>query len=157
LVVRDGVVARDRDVVQEEVADRRTTAPRPLARGAHAIPRPAAARADDERRPVEAEVLVVEMLADVLGRVRLRRLARGLPLLQQGAAAGAVVGRLRILEAALTAVDDAQAWGAAFPLRISVSRSTSTWSRTLRPPDCCRRATSSARRMSILPCRMRRW
>ena len=47
--------------------------------------------------------------------------------------------------------------GAAFPVRISVSRSTSTSSRTLRPPDFCRRATSSARRMSIFPCRSRRW
>ena len=30
-------------------------------------------------------------------------------------------------------------------------------SSTLWPPDCWSRATSSARRMSILPCRMRRW
>src|SRR5262249_7259482 len=47
--------------------------------------------------------------------------------------------------------------GAAFDVRISVRRSTSSWSRTLAPPVFWRRATSSARRMSILPCRRRRW
>src|SRR5262249_20224998 len=132
-------------------ADARAVAGRP-----EALPRPAAARPDDERRPFEPEVLVLER-ADLLGREALRRLDRCLALGEQRSAARAVVGRLRVLEPALLAADDVHAGGAAFPVRISVSRSTSTCSRTLRPPDFWRRATSSARRMSIFPCSKRRW
>src|SRR5439155_20867245 len=105
----------------------------------------------------EPEVACLGAVGDLLRRERLRGLRRGLALLQQRAAAGAVVRGLRILEAALAAVDLGHAGGLAFPVRISVRRSTSTWSRTLLPPDRCNRATSSARRMSILPCRRRRW
>src|SRR5581483_2443169 len=93
------------------------------------------------------------------GLERLRLLdALALPLVEERAALRAVVRGLRVLEAALRTVDVAHQalGGAAFPARISVSDSTSTWSRTLRPSVFCRRATSSARRMSILPCRIRR-
>src|SRR5262249_33280181 len=58
-------------------------------------------------------------------------------------------------EAALGAVLVTHAGGAALPVRMSVSASTSTCSRTLLPPEACRRTTSSARRMSIFPWRRR--
>ena len=123
-----------------------------------ALPRPAAARAHDERRPFQAEVLMLEVVPDFLRREGLRRFRRMLSLREERAAARAVVRRLGVLEAALLAVDDAhQAFGDALPVRMSVRRSTSTWSRTLRPPDFCSRATSSARKMSIFPCNRRRW
>src|SRR5205085_8899159 len=100
------------------------------------------------------------VLVAVLGAEAHRRLRPTLVLGEERTALGAVVRGLRVLEAALRAVDVAHSpstfGGAAFPARIDESDSTSTWSRTLRPSDFCRRATSSALRMSILPCRSRR-
>src|SRR6476659_4034885 len=102
--------------------------------------RSATARAHDERRHFQAEVLMLQVVADFLWREGLRRLRRMLSLREERATARAVVRRLRVLEAALLAVDDAhQAFGDALPVRMSVRRSTSTWSRTLRPPDFCSR------------------
>ena len=49
-----GVPARDRDVVEEDVALGRAADQRPVADRLEALPRPAAAGADDERRPVDA-------------------------------------------------------------------------------------------------------
>src|SRR5205085_930481 len=70
-----------------------------------ALPRPAAARADDERRPFEAEVVVLCELRDLVGSECLGRLDSRLALLQERAAPRAVVRGLRVLEAALAAVD----------------------------------------------------
>ena len=83
------------------------------------------------------------------------------PWHEQRAALRAVVGGLRVLEAALRAVDVAHSpasgfGGDAFPARISLSRSRSTWPSSPPAASFCSRATSSARRMSILPCRSRR-
>src|SRR5215208_771638 len=151
------MVARDGDVVEEDVAVGRAAdarAPRP---GPERLAGAAAARADDERGPLEGLDGALAEIDDLLGRERLRRLGRRrLALLEQRAAARAVVRRLRVLEPALLAVDVRHASGAAFPVRMSVSRATSTSSSTLRGPDFWSRATSSARRMSILPCRIRR-
>src|SRR5947208_1172337 len=121
-----------------------------------------AARANDERRALGRDLVERAVLVgDLLRGVGLRRLGAAVVLDEQGSALGAVVRGLRVLEAALRAVDEAQEspWsgGVAFPARIAVSDSTSTLSRTLWPPVFCSRATSSARRMSILPCRIRRW
>ncbi len=85
----------------------------------------------------------------------------GVVLHEQRAAAGAVVRGLRVLEAALGAVDVAhrsplRSVASTFRRGSPISDSTSTCSRTLLPPVFWSRATSSARRMSILPCRMRR-
>ena len=52
----DGVLARDGDVVEEDPAVGRA-ADRRLAFGDEGLPRPAAAGADDERRPPDAEIL----------------------------------------------------------------------------------------------------
>ena len=105
--------------------------------GHEALPRPAAARAHDERRAFEPEVVVLERVADLLGREGLRRLRAPARPAQQRAAARAVIRGLRVLEAALLAVRrrSCYAGGADFPVRISVRRSTSTWSSTLLPPD----------------------
>src|SRR5581483_6011184 len=154
------VLARDRDVVEEDPAVRRAADRRLAALRRERLARAAPARPDDERRPGEAEVLEgLERLVGVRGLERLRLLdVLALPFVEERAALRAVVRGLRVLEAALRTVDVAHQslGGAAFPARISVSDSTSTWSRTLRPSVFCRRATSSARRMSILPCRIRR-
>src|SRR5262249_30634913 len=127
------------------------------------LPRPAPAGADDERRPVLGDVLehVGEGIVSLLGDERHRRLTLVRP--DEGCPAPrAEVRGLGVLEPALGAVDvahvrSAYEGGADFPSRISVSDSTSTCSSTLFPSVFCRRATSSARRMSIFPCRMRRW
>src|SRR5207237_4959534 len=175
LVREDGVLAGDGDVVEEDPAVGRAADRRLVGLGAERLPRPAAARANDERRTFDGEVLEdrVRRAVAVVWREGLSRLRSGLVLDEQRPAAGAVIRRLRILEAALLAVDmghvfalpcQASAWlgraqlgGAALEVRISVRRSTSSWSRTLRPSVFCSRATSSARRMSIFPCRRRRW
>src|SRR5882672_8134864 len=121
------------------------------------LPRPAAAGADDERRTFDAEVFehAAGCVLAFLGRERLRRLGPAFVLHEQRAAAGTVVRGLGVLEAAFLAIDVTQEGGAAFEVRISVRWSTSTWSRTLFPFVFCKRATSSARRMSIFPCRSR--
>ena len=110
------MVARDRDVVEEDLAVGRAPDARALAGGLEALPRPAAACAHDERRALDPEVLVLDV-ADLLGREGLRRLRRLLAAREQRAAARAVVRRLRVLEAALLAVDDAHryAGGARLP------------------------------------------
>ena len=89
-----GVLARDGDVVEEHVALGRAPDQRPLAGGEEALPRPAAARADDERRALAAEVLQRRrrILGDLLGRESHRLLTR-LAFLEARAAARAVVGR----------------------------------------------------------------
>src|SRR5690348_3339130 len=99
------VVAGDGDVVEEDLAVGRAADARPVAARPEALPRPAAARAHDERRPFEALDRVARELADLLGRERLRRLDVRLALLEQRAAARAVVGGFRVLEAALRAVN----------------------------------------------------
>src|SRR5439155_26464672 len=98
------------------------------------------------------------VLVAFLRRVAHRRLAARLVPHEQRAALGAVVGGLRVLEAALGTVDVAHSslGGAALPARMAASRSTSTCSGTLFPPVSLRRACSSARSRSILPCRIRR-
>src|SRR5262245_5012905 len=98
-----GVPSRDRDVVEEHVAVRRTADQRPRLEELERLARATAARAHDERRPAD------------LGRGRpgVTQLVgaeahRRLPLLvatEVRAAAGAVVRRLGVLEATLRAVD----------------------------------------------------
>src|SRR3954462_4620638 len=153
----DRVPPRDRDVVEEDVALRRAPDRRLIALEQERLPRAAAAGADDERGAVDAELgqLCLTLLLGLLGRERHRRLA-ALIRDEQRAALGAVVRGLGILETAFRAVPVAHAGGAALPVRMSVSASTSTCSSTLLPPDFWRRTTSSARRMSILPWRIRR-
>ena len=71
---------------------------------------PPSAGADDERRPVGREVVQGPVLVgELVRRERLRRLRAALVLDEQRAAFRAVVGSLRVLEAALGAVDEAQA------------------------------------------------
>src|SRR5262249_12587641 len=67
---------------------------------------PAAARTDDERRAVDAEIVEhrFRRTVCVVGRERLRRLP-GLVLHEQGATTGAVVRGFRVLEPALLTVD----------------------------------------------------
>ena len=52
-----GVLARDGDVVEEHVALGRAADQRALAGREEALPRPAAAGADDERRPLAGQIL----------------------------------------------------------------------------------------------------
>src|SRR5919202_1252222 len=124
---------------------------------------PAARSFRDEAQLVFADLHLDagrRVVGEVLRREGLGRLRAALVLDEQRAALRAVVRGLRVLEAALRAVNEAQAVsssGAVFPARIAVSESTSTLSRTPLPPVFCSLATSSARRMSIFPCRMRRW
>src|SRR6266511_4835665 len=162
-VARDehGVLARDGDVVEEDAAVGGAADRGGVGFGVERLPRPSAARADDQGRPADAEVVerVGGLERGLLGREGLRGLDAAVVLGQQRAAAGAVIGGFLVLEAALLAVDVAHsvAGGAAFAARMAVRWSTSTWSSTLRPSVFCSRATSSARRMSIFPCRSRRW
>src|SRR5262249_53620503 len=156
-LAQDRVLPRHRHVVEEDAAVGRAPDGR-LALESEHLSRAAAARPDDERGALDAEVLErLGRLLALLRRERLRRLGPALLPDEQGAAARAVVRGFRILEPALLAVDVTQAGGAAFEVRISVRCSTSTWSRTLWPPVFWRRGTSSARRMSIFPCSSRRW
>src|SRR5205823_1414764 len=141
------VLARDGHVVEEDLAVGRAADRRALALWMKRLARASAARADDERRPLDPQVLERRgrFVVDLVGRVLLRRLGAALVLHEQRAALRAVVRGLRVLEAALRAVDVTHEGGAPFDVRMSVSDSTSTWSRTLLPPVSRRRATSSAR------------
>src|SRR6266576_2569252 len=153
----DGVLAGHGDVVEEDPALGRAPDRRRAVLETERLPRPPAARADDERRTVDAEILDrIEALRHLGSSERLGRL----PLLghdERSAALRAEVRGLRVVVPALRAVDVRhQAGGAALPVRMSVSESTLTESRTLLPCVSWSRATSSARRMSIFPCRSRR-
>src|SRR6185437_14824919 len=124
LLDEHGVLAGDRDVVEEDPAVGRTADRRALALRRERLAGPSAPRANDERRPVDTDVPErLEQLVAILGRERLRLLdALRLALVQECAALGAVVRGLRVLEAAFGAVDVAHSLGgAAFPARISVS------------------------------------
>src|SRR5690349_14872349 len=57
----DGVLAGDGDVVEEDVAVRRATDRRLVAFEDERLPRPAAARADNERRTANAELLEIRL------------------------------------------------------------------------------------------------
>src|SRR5581483_1067775 len=153
----DGVPARHRDVVEEDRAVRRAADRRALALRSERLPRAAAARTDDERGAFEAQLLELGELVALVGAEALR-LLRGLGSVQEGTALRAVVGGLRILEAALGTVDVCHysEGGAALPARMAVSDSTSTWLRIVSGPAAFSRAWYSARRMSIFPCRSRR-
>src|SRR5262249_51636689 len=115
-----GVLPGDRDVVEEDVAVGRAPDRRLLALQDERLPRPATARAHDERRAVDPELLEVGLLLVVglLGCECHRRLTV-LVADEQRAAAGAVVRGLRVLEAAFRAVLVAHAGGAALPVRMS--------------------------------------
>src|SRR5207302_3845123 len=128
-------------------ADRRAAA-----FGVEGLPRSSAARADDERGALDAEVFedLRRVVLAVVEGVRHGGLGAAVPH-EERAALGAVVRGLRVLEAALGAVDVGHSGfgGGAFAARMSVSRSTSTSSSTLFPPDSRNRATSSVRSMSM--------
>src|SRR5262249_50692098 len=102
-----GMLARDGDVVEEDVAVRRAADRGPVAARDEVLPRAPAARADDERRSLGLEVVQRDrrLVAVVLRREAHRRLAAGLALDEQGAALGAVIGGFRVLEATFRAVD----------------------------------------------------
>ena len=78
-----------------------------LARRHEVLARAAAARADDERRPLDADRPARRRASLAAPRAEsvMRRVARLLALDEQRAAARAVVGGLRVLEPALRAVD----------------------------------------------------
>src|SRR5438132_2640481 len=152
-----GVLARHRDVVEEDRAFGRAADRRRTRFERERLPRSSATRADDQRCAVDADFLErVEVVGWLRRRERLGRLA----LLvddERGAALRAEVRGFRVVVPALRAVDVRhQAGGVALPARTAVSDSTSTDSRTLFPSVAFRRATSSDRRMSIFPCRSRR-
>src|SRR6266542_2804996 len=153
-----GVLPRDGDIVQEDVAVRGAPDRRALALREEMLARAAATGAHDERRPLGLEVVERDrsLVGDVLRREAHRRFPAGLALDEQRAALGAVIGGFRVLEAALGTVDMAHSGGAALPARMAASRSMSTCSRTLLPPVSRSRACSSARSRSIFPCRIRR-
>src|ERR671936_2074148 len=79
------------------------------------LPHASAAGANDERRPADAELVegIGRRELALLGREGLRRLGAVFLFHEQCAAAGAVVRSLRVLEAALLAVDMAQVTSAA--------------------------------------------
>src|SRR5919197_5533732 len=162
LLQQHGVLARDGDVVEEDVVLGRAADGRAVALRHEVLARAAAPGTDHERRPLGAEILerhrALPRLPCFVRRVAHRRFGARLVLDEQRAAAGAVVGGLRVLEPTLGTVDMAHypsAGGAALPARIAASRSTSTCSSTLLPPVSRSRAWSSARSRSIFPCRMR--
>ena len=136
------VAARDRDVVQEDVALGRAADEGAVADRLEALAGPAAARADDERRPVDARPAPASISSGpkLIGRLT-GRVAH-----EQRPAARAVRRRLGTLEAALGAVDVAHPP----PPRIDPRSSGSTWS----PPRV--RFVRSARMMSICACITRR-
>src|SRR4051812_38963975 len=76
-----GVVARDGDVVEEDLALRRPPDACALAARTEALPRPAAAGPDDERRALEAFDRIARELAYLLRGEGLRRFD-GLTLLE---------------------------------------------------------------------------
>src|SRR4051794_4603928 len=175
------MVARHRDVIEEDVgvgtaADRHAIT---LQREALADSAPAGAH--DQRGAAALSDDLIELdghelarLVDPVGR-RGRLGAAGpmaggrLGVADEGATALAVVGPVGVAEPALRAMtghDDALLSSyspagsspAARPARMSVRRCTSAPVMTSSPPSCRLRSrfTSSARRMSIFPCRMRR-
>src|SRR5215213_8395240 len=86
-----GVVAGDGDVVEEDVAVGRAADTGAARARPERLAGAAAARAHDERRPLETLALDrLGQVADLLGRQRLRRLDRRLALLDQGPATRAV-------------------------------------------------------------------
>src|SRR5579864_5725488 len=99
------MVARDGHVVEKDLAVRGATDSRPLAGGMERLPCPAAARTHDERRALEPVQQVMLVLPDLVGGERLRGLRGRVALVEQGAAARAVVRRLRVQESALGAID----------------------------------------------------
>src|SRR5581483_4849209 len=111
-------------LVEEDVAVRRASDPRPRAVRPERLAGAPAARADDQRRPLEALDRHRRELADLLRRERLRRLAAPLPLLEERTAARAVVGGLRVLEPALAAVDVAHELSSRAP---TSSRAKPAW------------------------------
>src|SRR5439155_17777616 len=122
--------------VEEDAAVGRAPDRRAVALRSERLAGAPAPRADDERGAVDPDVAErLEELLALLGGERLRLLPRlGLTVVEKRTALGAVIRGLRVLEAALGTVDVAHSLGgAAFPARISVSDSTSTWSITLRP------------------------
>src|SRR5207253_9361540 len=133
----DRVLARDRDVVEEDPAVGRAT-DRRLAFRMERLPRPAATRPDDERRPRDSEILerFGGRIFPVVRRECLRRLGAALVPDEQRAATCAVVRSFGVLEAALLTVDMAHdgCCGAALEVRISVRCWTSTCSGTPLPP-----------------------
>src|SRR5436190_11133007 len=130
----NGVLTGHGDVVEEDVAVGRAADRRALALWQEVLAGTPPARADDECRPLGAEVLERDgcIVSPLLRRVAHRRLAPGLVLDEQRAATGAVIRGLRVLEAALRTVDVAHSSlrGAALPARIAASLSMSTCSRT---------------------------
>ena len=135
------------------------------------LPGAPAAGADDQRRALDPQLREREavVLGLFVGREGHRRVGAALLLVdQQRAALRAVVGGLGVLEAALRAVDVGHCSAASS----SSSGRAAAPSRRGSPPACRRRSRagalllpnllleardwSSARRMSILPCRRRR-
>src|SRR5215211_7172923 len=106
LVHEHRVLARDGDVVEEDVAVGGAADRRAVSLRDEVLARAAASGADDERGALGADVLERNQatLLRLLGRVAHRRLRPRLVLHEQGAAAGAVVRGLRVLEPALGAV-----------------------------------------------------
>src|SRR5919197_4099051 len=108
LLQQHGVLARDGDVVEEDVVLGRAADGRALALRHEVLARAAAPGTDDERRPLGAEILkrhrALPRLPRFVRRVAHRRLGARLVLDEQRAAAGAVVGGLRVLEPTLRAV-----------------------------------------------------
>src|SRR3954454_5247621 len=168
-----GVVARDGDVVEEDVGVRAPADRHAVGVQREALADAAAAGADDERGALVGDDVadvdrhelagLVDAVRGGGGLARRRLLARRA---QVGAAARAVVRALGVDEAALRAVERHPEFRysvscvspAARPARMSVSLWTSSPVMTSSPPSCFLRSrlTSSARRMSILPWRMRR-
>src|SRR5712692_447274 len=169
-----GVVARHGHVVEEDVGVGAPAHAEPLGLQREGLAGPPTSGADDQRRPgVGDHVLDLHgldlpgLLVDTVGGRGLvgGRLGRA----EEGAALLAVVGPLVVDEPALGAVDGhgaspspergySSAPAGTLPARMSVSLSTSVTESTSSPLSCFLRSrlTSSARRMSILPCRMRR-
>src|SRR4029077_16727769 len=101
----------DGDVVEEDAAVRRAADRRPVVLRHEALARTAAARADDERRAFNPEVVEGAQRLVSLGRAEgLRRLV-ALLAHEELAAFGAVVRGLRVLEAAFRTVDVAHTAG----------------------------------------------
>ena len=168
-----GVLARDGDVVEEDVG--RASARSSSSRRERGTTRRRGRRPSGPRAPrLGGDVptstgLLAGLVADHVGRRRdVLRLALVGASPLEGARTWAVVGALGDDEAALRTMArhgaPARAWArrrrllAARPARMSVRRWTSAPEMTSSPPSCFLRSrfTSSARRMSIFPCRIRR-
>src|SRR5206468_2442540 len=97
------MAARDGDVVEEDVAVGGPAHGGALALELEDLSGAAAARPDDERRPLHAFHARARLLCEALGRVAERRLRLAWLALEHRAATGAVVRGLRVLEAAFGA------------------------------------------------------